>query len=126
MSNVWGKMSYFRVFGTFQDWSTSLFHSSLLYTYYNDEFMRFEDSQKAFPCPGKVHTRPNFSDGFGWGFPKSSNTTTKRRNDETDDFRVRHRAWFDDFEEGMPWELTLVGRQAELLSLQLKEVQHYK
>ncbi|CAK9078768.1 unnamed protein product [Durusdinium trenchii] len=25
--------------------------------------------------------------------------------------RVKHRAWFDDFEEGMPWELTLVGRQ---------------
>eukprot|EP00435_Cladocopium_sp_Y103_P053368 s1015_g17.t1 len=25
--------------------------------------------------------------------------------------RVRHRAWFDDFEEGMPWELTMVGRQ---------------
>lgn len=24
--------------------------------------------------------------------------------------RVKHRAWFDDFEEGLPWELTLVGR----------------
>ena len=24
--------------------------------------------------------------------------------------KVKHRAWFDDFEEGLPWELTMVGR----------------
>eukprot|EP00913_Durusdinium_trenchii_P002181 g2013.t1 len=27
--------------------------------------------------------------------------------------RVKHRAWFDDFEEGMPWELTLVARRGD-------------
>ncbi|CAJ1446749.1 unnamed protein product [Effrenium voratum] len=25
--------------------------------------------------------------------------------------RIKHRAWFDNFEEGAPWELTMVGRQ---------------
>ena len=26
--------------------------------------------------------------------------------------RVKHRAWLENFEEGLPWELTLVGRMA--------------
>lgn len=82
--------------------------------------MRFEDSQKAFPWPENT-TRPNFCGWFGWVETSSNTDGETNRNDETDDFRVRHRAWFDDFEEGMPWELTLVGRQADVVVFTVEE-----
>ena len=31
--------------------------------------------------------------------------------------RVKHRAWLENFEEGLPWELTLVGRMVKRLDL---------